>query len=149
MTSCTFGGQEYSEGSELCQEGRIKKCVKGEWRDTSRDCGGSAQNRDQIEALLARYQRHGEEPPQLPPASDSDPQAEVRLVTRFIDESTLRTFSDRVNFRAARTRGNACIGQLDPGDYTVGLPDIEYFEEPPRRCPGNLRNTIEIRYLTG
>lgn len=42
MTTCTYGGKEYSEGSEVCQAGRVMVCRGGNWGDTGRDCSGSA-----------------------------------------------------------------------------------------------------------
>lgn len=38
MTSCFYDGAEYSEGSEVCQEGRLMVCRFGAWEDTKRDC---------------------------------------------------------------------------------------------------------------
>lgn len=38
MNTCTYGGKEYSEGSEVCQTGRVMVCHGGNWGDTGRDC---------------------------------------------------------------------------------------------------------------
>ena len=39
LTTCKYDGKEYSNGSEVCQSGRVKECINGEWKDTGRDCG--------------------------------------------------------------------------------------------------------------
>ncbi len=41
MATCKYDGNEYSTGSEVCQSGRVKECIDGEWKDTGRDCGKS------------------------------------------------------------------------------------------------------------
>lgn len=35
---CKYKGEEYSEGAEICQAGRVRKCSGTEWVDTGRDC---------------------------------------------------------------------------------------------------------------
>jgi len=155
MSACKYADKEYSEGSEICQEGQVKKCVAGEWRDTDRDCRSSKDksrpSQSDVATVIASLP-HGEgDPPtgQVDPSSNHPPDS-PRTVIRFIDERTLRQFPGHVYFRAARTRGNVCIGQLDPGDYTIGREDIEYLENPGRRCSSNPSiRTREIRYVVG
>ena len=36
--SCKYAGQDYSDGSEVCQEGRLMVCRDGNWADTGSDC---------------------------------------------------------------------------------------------------------------
>ena len=37
--TCTYKGQTYSEGSEVCQEGNLFRCdMDGTWRFTGRTC---------------------------------------------------------------------------------------------------------------
>lgn len=36
--TCVYDGKEFSEGSEVCQEGRVKECRGEKWIDTGREC---------------------------------------------------------------------------------------------------------------
>ncbi|GGY35865.1 DUF1496 domain-containing protein [Pseudoduganella albidiflava] len=41
MSMCTYAGQEYSEGSVICQGGRLMKCQGGNWGDTGASCSNA------------------------------------------------------------------------------------------------------------
>lgn len=56
MTACTFAGQEYSEGSVVCQGGRLMRCQGGNWGDTGADCDGNAtaEQRQKIDEAIRK-----------------------------------------------------------------------------------------------
>jgi hypothetical protein len=53
--SCYYDGKQFSDGSEVCQSGVVKKCIDGTWADTAYDCieGGGRKLREQIVECLA------------------------------------------------------------------------------------------------
>lgn len=42
VTGCSYGGQNYSEGSAVCQAGSQYRCEQGAWRNLGTACGGTA-----------------------------------------------------------------------------------------------------------
>lgn len=49
--SCTYNGIEYSEGSIVCQAGRIMKCSGNDWTDTGGNC-------EEIELTITSAEPH-------------------------------------------------------------------------------------------
>jgi hypothetical protein len=49
---CVYGGKRYSEGSYLCQSGRLLKCHAGRWEDTGQKCDTASQADPGIKAVL-------------------------------------------------------------------------------------------------
>lgn len=65
---CSYGGQQYSDGSQICQAGRVMVCAGGNWSDTGRDCATtpvivSDEDKKKIEAVLKKFPDSAELPP--------------------------------------------------------------------------------------
>ncbi|BBI61746.1 hypothetical protein HSBAA_30520 [Vreelandella sulfidaeris] len=47
-----YGDNRYSEGTEICQQGRVMRCI-GAWSDTGRDCPeGFIEEEERIQEIL-------------------------------------------------------------------------------------------------
>ena len=135
---CTYKDQQYSEGSEVCQEGVVKKCRGGIWESTSRNCESSS---------IASWIRDlpiqsGDVSGGAIKAGAEDPSVSCRELTRYAIARTIVRKGNAIEFIGGLTPGAACT---ETRTNSIWVPIDDILEATEMRCTSG-GSYVKIRF---
>ncbi|MGY2462299.1 hypothetical protein [Vreelandella sulfidaeris] len=164
MNTCFYGDNRYSEGTEICQQGRVMRCIGGAWSDTGRDCPeGFIEEEERIQEILkdiptSLEERIKELLKDIPTSSEEGEKEKKysldtshesisqagRNYVLFAEKWSLTNYGGWVTGVGAETMGEVCGGSFAP--FKIPSGNIYYIDDEFQRCPDRLLSYKEIRY---
>jgi len=124
--ACVYKGEEYSDGSEICQAGTVKRCVGDKWVDIGRDCEESIHNIGKIPAAemtaeeLSKYVHYESGKPGTP-------------LTMYYEQWSLQRSGNDYIFNGGPTPGHVCTPRITD-HYRVPIDNVIGITRPDRQC---------------
>lgn len=130
--SCMYESKDYSDGSEICQAGTVKRCIDGDWVDIGRECNGS-ETRDKMFDGIREI--NDDEMGDFSEYEEDTDDTNANELIRYAEFWSIRKAPPFLYFKGAKTIGYVCSGLWS--NYKVPLMNVVEIGEKQWCDPGS------------